>query len=142
MVKILQDEPGFANDVYIHASPNVQEIEGVSYSGPDDYTLCGAQRALWFLEQFQLGYVISPPQNCIQMLHDREVFGRVENLLISGLQEDSSTYLVTDSNQPGGGSNLYFAIQILHRLPTTYRICQRTRHPTSGLSTVLWSGFS
>lgn len=103
-------EPGFANDVYVHAQPNVQEIEGVSYSGPDDYTLCGAQRSLYFLEQLQFGYAFTPPQNCIQMLHDREVFGRVQNLLINGLYEDSSTYLVTDS--PAGGDNLYFAIQI------------------------------
>lgn len=102
--------PGFANDVYLHASPNVQEIEGVSYSGPVDYTLCGAQRSLWFLEQFQFGYAFFPPQNCIQMLADREVFGRVQNVLIGGLVEDTSTYLVTDS--PAGGSNLYFAIQI------------------------------
>lgn len=104
-------EPGFANDIYVHASPSVQEIEGVSYSGPDDYTLCGAQRTLYFLEQLQLGYAFTPPQNCIQMLHDREVFGRVQNLLIAGLQEDSSTYLVTDSPN-NGGNNLYFAIQI------------------------------
>ncbi len=103
-------EPGFANDVYIHASPNVQEIDGVSYSGPADYTLCGAQRSLWFLEQLQLGYAFFPANNCIEMLHDREVFGRVQNVLINGLTEDGSTYLVTDS--PAGGDNLYFAIQV------------------------------
>jgi hypothetical protein len=104
------EEPGFANDVYVHAG-SVQEIENVSYSGPSDYTLCGAQRALWFLEQGQLGYAFSPPQNCIQMLHDREVFQRVQNVLIGGLVEDGSTYLVTDSSQKGGDS-LYFAIQV------------------------------
>lgn len=106
----LQGEAGFQNDVYVHAAPNVQEIDGVSYSGPVDYTLCGAQRSLYFLQQLQFGYAFSPPQNCIQMLHDREVFNRVQNVLISGLVEDTSTYLVTDS--PAGGNNLYFAIQV------------------------------
>jgi hypothetical protein len=102
--------PGFANDVYIRASPNVQEIEGVTYNGPADYNLCGVQRSLYFFEQFQFGYAFFPPQNCIEMLHDREVFDRVQNLLIGGLVEDSATYLVTDS--PAGGKNLYFAIQV------------------------------
>ncbi|MDA4111828.1 MAG: hypothetical protein OK439_04775, partial [Thaumarchaeota archaeon] len=112
----LVDEPGFANDVYVHAASSVQEIENVSYSGSPDYTLCGAQRALWFLEQGQLGYAFSPPQDCIQMLHDREVFQRVQNVLIGGLIEDGSTYLVTDSAQKGG-NNLYFAIQVFVDYP-------------------------
>jgi hypothetical protein len=97
---------GFANDVYVHVAQAPPEIDNVSYSGTPDYTLCGAQRSLWFLEQGQFGYAFSPPQNCIQMLHDREVFQRVQNVLISGLVEDGSTYLVTD------GTNLYFAIQV------------------------------
>jgi hypothetical protein len=97
---------GFANDVYVHVAQAPPEIDNVSYAGASDYTLCGAQRSLWFLEQGQFGYAFSPPQNCIQMLHDREVFQRVGNVLITGLAEDSSTYLVTD------GTNVYFAIQI------------------------------
>ena len=40
------------------------------------------------------------------MLHDREVFQRVQNVLIGGLVEDDTTYMVTD------GANLYFAIQV------------------------------
>ena len=109
----LQGEPGFANDVYVHyEAGGVQEIENVSYSGPPDYTLCGAQRTLWFLGQglSALGYAFSPAQDCIQMLHDREVFGRVSNVLINGLVEDGSTYLVTDS--ANGGNSLYYAIQV------------------------------
>ncbi len=96
---------GFANDVYVGVR-GLSEIENVTYSGLPDYTLCGPQRSLWFLEQGQLGFAFSPPQNCIAMLHDREVFQRVNNILITGLTEDSSTYLVTD------GTNLYFAIQV------------------------------
>ena len=102
--------PGFANDVYVHVAQAPPEVENVSYSGAPDYTVCGAQRALYFLEQGQVGYALSPPQDCIQMLHDREVFSRVQNVLIYGLVEDSSTYIVTDS--AAGGNNLYFAIQI------------------------------
>ncbi|MCL4517979.1 MAG: hypothetical protein M1587_02145, partial [Thaumarchaeota archaeon] len=102
--------PGFANDVYVNVSQAPPEVENMSYSGAPDYTLCGGQRALYFLEQGQVGYAFSPPQDCIQMLHDREVFSRVQNILIHGLVEDSSTYLVTDSAI--GKNDLYFAIQI------------------------------
>lgn len=100
--------PGFANDVYVQVTSAPQEVENVTYNGTPDYTVCGAQRSLWFLEQGQLGYAFSPPQNCIQMLHDREVFQRVQNVLIYGLVEDSSTYLVSDSKD----NSLYFAIQV------------------------------
>ena len=106
--------PGFSNDVYVGVQGSAGEIEGVSYLGINsdqpDYQLCGAQRSVWFLEQGQFGYALSPPQDCIDMLHLRNVFDRVQNVLISGLTEDSSTYLVTDS--ANGGSSLYFAIQV------------------------------
>lgn len=101
---------GYMNDVYVHVN-GYQEIEGVSYSGAPDYTLCGAQRTLWFLNQFQFGFALTPPQDCIQVLHDREVFQRVQNILISGLSEDNSAYIVSD------GTNLYFAIQIYINYP-------------------------
>ncbi|MGH2639356.1 MAG: hypothetical protein ACRDF4_08770, partial [Rhabdochlamydiaceae bacterium] len=103
--------PGFSNDVYVRETSSSLEIENVTYSGGADYNLCGAQRSLWFLEQGQFGYAFSPPQNCIAMLHDREVFQRVQNVLISGLVEDGATYLVTD------GTNLYFAIQVYINYP-------------------------
>ncbi|MHB8567517.1 MAG: hypothetical protein ACYC7D_02380 [Nitrososphaerales archaeon] len=100
---------GYGNDVYVNVN-GYQEVENVSYSASPDYTLCGAQRTIWFLSQLQPGFAFSPPQDCIQVLHDREVFQRVQNVLISGLSEDSSAYLVTDS--ANGGNSLYFAIQI------------------------------
>jgi hypothetical protein len=106
----LPGQAGFSNDVYVHVKGAPAEIENVSYSGQPDYTLCGAQRGLWFLEQGQFGFSLSPPQNCIQMLHARNVFDRVQNILISGLLEDNSTYLVTDS--AAGGNNLYYTIQV------------------------------
>jgi hypothetical protein len=102
---------GFSNDVYVGLNPNLQ-IGNVSYTGAADYTLCGAQRTIWFLAQGQLGYAFSPPQNCIQMLHNRDVFNRVGSILINGLVEDPDAYMVTDSGQPGGGNNLYFAVQV------------------------------
>ncbi len=100
----------FSNDVYTSVTGSPGEIENVTYSGAPDYNLCGAQRALWFLAQGQLGYALSPPQNCINMLHDTDVQNRVQNILISGLVEDPQTYLVTDSAV--GGNNLYYAIQV------------------------------
>jgi hypothetical protein len=100
----------FENDVYIKVQGSPGEIENVTYSSQPDYTLCGAQRALWFLAQGQVGYALSPPQNCIEMLHDTNVVTRVQNVLISGLQVDPQTYLVTDSAV--NGTSLYYAIQV------------------------------
>jgi hypothetical protein len=102
---------GFSNDVYVGLNPTLQ-FNNVNYNGSADYTLCGAQRTIWFLAQGQFGYAFSPPQNCIEMLHNRNVFDRVGSILINGLVEDPDAYMVTDSNQPGGGNNLYFAIQV------------------------------
>ncbi|MGA2875084.1 MAG: hypothetical protein ABSE82_06030, partial [Nitrososphaerales archaeon] len=104
-----EDNPGvsgYANDVYVNVAQAPSQIGNATYGSAADYTLCGVQRSLWFLEQGQLGYAFSPPQNCIPMLHDREVFQRVQNVLIGGLVEDGTTYMVTD------GTNLYFAIQV------------------------------
>ena len=102
---------GFNNDVYVGLH-NIQETNNLNYTGAPDYTLCGAQRAIWFLAQAQFGFAFSPAQDCINMLHNRDVFNRVQGILIDGLVEDPSAYMVTDSNQPGGGNNLYFAIQV------------------------------
>ena len=107
---------GFSNDVYVNLQ-NFQQVSGSNYTGVPDYTLCGAQRSLWFLAQGQFGFAFSPPQNCIDMLANRDVFQRVQSILINGLQEDPSAYMVTDSGQPGGGNNLYFAIQVYINYP-------------------------
>ena len=109
-------QDGYLNDVYVGLN-NIHEINNVNYTGPSDYTLCGAQRAVWFLAQGQFGFAFSPPQDCINMLHNRDVFSRVQNILINGLVEDPSAYMVTDSGQPGGGNNLFFAIQVYVNYP-------------------------
>ena len=101
---------GFENPVYVHVANEPSEVDNVSYSGQPDYTLCGAQRAVWFLSVGQAGFALSPPQDCIQMLYQQDVFQRVQNVLIGGLHEDGSAYLVTDSSN--GGNNLYFAVQV------------------------------
>jgi hypothetical protein len=105
---------GYLNDVYVGIPPPREpgEIENVTYSGRPDYTLCGAQRTVWFLAQGQPGFAFFPPQDCIDMLHNRDVFSRVQSILINGLSEDPSTYMVTDSAQPQGGNDLFFAIQV------------------------------
>ncbi|MCD6263874.1 hypothetical protein J7L60_05660 [Candidatus Bathyarchaeota archaeon] len=89
--------------------PNVkgyQEIENVSYRGDPDYVLSGWQRMLWFLVQGQLGFAFAPPQNSIEMLYKRDVFQRVQEILIYGLKIDPDTYLVTNNDK------LYYAIQV------------------------------
>jgi hypothetical protein len=102
----------FTNDVYPNVKVNNQPLafNNVTYTGQPDYTLCGGQRALWFLSQAQVGFAFSPPQDCIGMLFQRDIFQRVQNILISGLAIDSSAYLVSDS--AAGGNNLYFAVQV------------------------------
>lgn len=101
---------GFSNEVYVHVNGEPSEVDNVVYSGQPDYTLCGAQRAVWFLSQAQVGFALSPPQGCIDMLYQQDPFQRVQNVLIGGLVEDGSTYLVTDS--AAGGNSLYFAVQV------------------------------
>ncbi len=101
---------GFTNDVYVNVNNEPQAFNNVNYTGQPDYNLCGAQRALWFLSQAQVGFALTPPQNCINMLTQRDIFQRVQNVLISGLAMDSSAYLVTDSG--AGGNNLYYAVQV------------------------------
>ncbi|MGI0084243.1 MAG: hypothetical protein ACREBQ_04085, partial [Nitrososphaerales archaeon] len=106
---------GFENPVYVHVNGEPSEVDNVSYSGQPDYTLCGAQRAVWFLSAGQVGFALSPPQDCINMLYQQDVFQRVQNVLIGGLVEDGSTYLVTDS--AAGGHSLYFAVQVYINYP-------------------------
>jgi hypothetical protein len=100
----------FQNDVYVHVS-GYSEINGESYPGTPDYTLSGLQRMAWFALRGQFGFAFSPPQNSIQMLHNRNIFDRVGEILINGLQEDPAAYLVSD------GSKLYYAVQVFISYP-------------------------
>jgi hypothetical protein len=98
---------GFTNDAYVKVSNAPSEIENASYSGAPDYVLSGWQRSLWFLiHEGQLGYALSPPTDSIRMLHERDVFKRVNNLLIYGLSLDQATYLVSDNR------TLYYCTQV------------------------------
>jgi hypothetical protein len=98
---------GFNYDAYVDVPGAPNEIENVSYHGAPDFILSGWQRSLWFLiHEGQLGYAFSPPADSIRMLHDRDVFHRVNNLLIYGLSTDQATYLVSDNK------TLYYCIQV------------------------------
>lgn len=95
---------GFDNDVYVHV-PGYQEIGNASYSGPVDYNLTGWQKAMWMtFSEGQLGFAFSG--STMQMLWNRNVFNRVQSILIPGLVEDPSAYLVSD------GHSIYYAVQI------------------------------
>jgi hypothetical protein len=100
-------EPGgFYQNVYVHV-PGYSEIQNTSYQGQPDYTLTGWQKALWFtVAEGQLGFAFSGQYQSIDMLYNRDVFNRVQSILIPGLVEDPSAYLATD------GSNIYYVIQL------------------------------
>jgi hypothetical protein len=73
---------------YVHVR-GFEEIGNASYTGEPDYVLSGWQRMLWFLvKQGQVGFAFSPPQDDIMMLHNRDVYQRVQDILISGLTTD------------------------------------------------------
>jgi len=82
-----------------------------AYPGDPDYVLSGWQRSLWFLADGQLGFAFSPPQEDIQMLYNRDVLSRVSTVLISGLNVDRDTYLVSDGNR------IYYAVQVYASYP-------------------------
>ena len=100
-----------SDDVYVHIK-GFDEIGNASYTGAPDYTLSGWQRSLWFLvNEGQVGFAFSPPQDSIMMLHDRDVYQRVQNILIGGLTTDNSSYLVTDGNR------IYYCVQVYINYP-------------------------
>lgn len=95
---------GFLNDVYVHV-PGYDEIGNASYSGAPDYTLSGWQKAMWMLfAEGQVGFAFSGPS--MQMLWNRNVFNRVQSVLIPGLVEDPAAYLVSD------GRSIYYCVQV------------------------------
>lgn len=97
---------GFDKNVYVHVS-GYSEVQNVSYSGTPDYALGGWQKAMWFtFAEGQLGFAFSSQQDTIDMLFNRDVFNRVQSILIPGLVEDPSAYLASD------GNNVYYVVQL------------------------------
>jgi hypothetical protein len=100
-----------ADDVYVHVK-GVEEIGNASYTGAADYTLSGWQRSMWFLvKEGQVGFALTPPQDDIMMLHNRDVYQRVQDILIGGLTTDRASYLVTDGNR------IYYCVQVYTDYP-------------------------
>jgi hypothetical protein len=98
-------------DVYVHVR-GFEEIGNASYNGEPDYVLSGGQRMLWFLaKEGQAGFAFNPPQDNIMMLHNRDVYRRVQDILIDGLTTDRASYLVTD------GTRIYYLIQVYTDYP-------------------------
>ena len=112
----VQSEPliyygeGFTTNVYTNVK-GFNEIGNVSYPGKPDYVLSGWQRTLWFLLQGQMGFAFAPPQDSINMLYNRDVYKRVQSILIYGLKVDPDAYLVSDGNRT------YFALQVYVEYP-------------------------
>jgi uncharacterized membrane protein (UPF0182 family) len=95
---------GFGGSVYVHV-PGYDEVQNVSYSGEVDYTLDGWQKTMWFIfAEGQFGFAFSDYP--IDMLWNRDVFSRVEGILIPGLVRDPAAYLASD------GKNIYYLVQI------------------------------
>jgi hypothetical protein len=102
----------FDNEVYVHVK-GYDEINNESFPGTPDYVLSGLQRAAWFFLKGPMtwGFAFSPPQNSIDMLYDRNIFNRVGDILINGLQVDPSAYLVSN------GSRLFYVVQVYVSYP-------------------------
>ncbi len=95
---------GFDQNVYVHLL-GYDEVQNASYSGMPDYTLSGLQKGMWFtFSEAQLGFAFSSGE--IEMLWNRNIFNRVQSVLISGMVQDPAAYLVSD------GKNVYFVSQI------------------------------
>jgi len=100
---------GFLNDVYVHV-PGYDEIGNASYTGAADYNLTGWQKSLWMtFSEGQIGFAFSGGP--MQMLWNRNVFNRVQSVLIPGLVEDPAAYLVSD------GKSVYYAVQVYIEYP-------------------------
>lgn len=95
---------GFTNNVYVDV-PGYQEIQNQSYTGTPDYTLTGWQKSMWMLiTEGQFGFAFtSYPMN---MLWNRNIFNRVQFILIPGLTVDPAAYLTSD------GNNVYYVLQV------------------------------
>jgi hypothetical protein len=104
----------FSETVYPRVR-GVNEVENVTYSGKPDYVLSGWQRMLWFIAQGQLGFAFAPPQELIEMLYERDVVKRVQNILISGLKIDPDPYIVAGNNR------VYYAVQVYVQYPISSR---------------------
>lgn len=95
---------GFDGEVYVHV-PGYDEVQNVSYSGAPDYTLTGWQKTMWFISaEGQFGFAFSDYP--IDMLWNRDIFNRVESILIPGLSMDPDAYLASD------GENIYYVVQL------------------------------
>jgi hypothetical protein len=95
---------GFDGDVYVHV-PGYDEVQNVSYSGAVDYTLTGWQKAMWFVfAEGQFGFAFSNYQ--IDMLWNRDIYNRVNSILIPGLTMDPDAYLASD------GKDIYYVVQL------------------------------
>ena len=95
---------GFTNDVYVHV-PGYDEIGNASYTGAADYNLTGWQKSMWMtFSEGQIGFAFSG--STMQMLWNRNVFNRVQSVLIPGLVEDPAAYLASD------GKNIYYVVQV------------------------------
>jgi hypothetical protein len=100
---------GFDGEVYVHI-PSYDEVQNVSYSGVPDYTLSGWQKTMWFiLAEGQFGFAFSGYP--IDMLWNRDIFNRVNSILIPGLEIDPAAYLASD------GKNIYYVVQLFVDYP-------------------------
>jgi len=95
---------GFLNNVYVHV-PGYDEIGSASYSGAPDYNLTGWQKSMWMTAaEGQVGFAFSGGP--MQMLWNRNVFSRVQSILIPGLVEDPAAYLASD------GKSIFYVVQV------------------------------
>ncbi len=100
---------GFLNDVYVRV-PGYSEIGNANYTGAPDYQLSGWQKAMWMtFSEGQIGFAFNG--NNMQMLWNRNIFNRVQSVLIPGLVDGPAAYLASD------GKNVYYVVQVYIEYP-------------------------
>ncbi|MHA1768497.1 MAG: UPF0182 family protein [Candidatus Thorarchaeota archaeon] len=105
---------GFS-DVVFTGVENFEEVGNDSYQGAPDYTLRGFESFFYFLNMGPEAW--SYLGRDMDMLVERDVIDRVENILLQGLSVDRDPYIVID---PSG--NIFYAVSIFidYKLSTGY----------------------
>ncbi|MFW9892555.1 MAG: UPF0182 family protein [Candidatus Thorarchaeota archaeon] len=105
---------GFHDVVFVNV-PNFQEVGNTSFDGTPDYTLSGFESFFYILTMGPDAW--SYLGRDMDMLVERNVLTRVENILLQGLNIDNDPYIVIS---PTG--DLYYAVSIFidYHLATGY----------------------
>ncbi len=101
--------PGFGDVVFVNV-PGFEEVGNTSFAGGPDYVLRGFESAFYV---FNMGpEAWSFIGRDLDMLVERDVVSRVNNILLQGLRADSDPYIVV-----GPSGEVYYAVSVFIDYP-------------------------